>query len=40
MIEDKHNQHEEYMTLTEVICSTILFVLMFATGWLFLLITY
>jgi len=30
----------EYLTLTEVICSTILFVLMFGIGYIFLLINY
>jgi len=40
MIEDRHNQNEEYMTLAEIICSIIFFILMFVGCWLFLLITY
>ncbi len=40
MIEDKHNQNEEYMTLAEIIYSTILFILILAAIYVFLLITY
>ena len=37
-MEDKHNQHEEYMTGWEIVASTILFAMMLGTVWLFLLI--
>lgn len=40
MIEDKHNQNEEYMSLAEIIYSIIFFATLFGGCWLFLLITY
>lgn len=39
-MEDKHNQHEEYMTGREIVASIFLFAMMLGIAWLFLLITY
>ena len=39
-MEDKHNQHEEYLTGWEIVASIFLFAMILGTAWLFLFLTY